>query len=734
MLAFFLVFGIAITGILRNTSALPGLVRLQQVKATVQSVLSAPKTFNVTLPAAPVRMFTTPPQQPPSFKIQAASISPAIKDIIAKSKKTNDRVGSDQSNTFDSVVAALAHDETQLASASRYTLLKDVSPDKSIRDAATEASQMLSDYGIEALMRPDVYKAVKAVYDAKPILEAEDERLLVKMELGYRRSGLLLSSQQQQQIKDLQQKMTNVSIAFSQNLGEENGGIWFSKDELDGVSSDLVDNWETKERDGVKQYKMTYKYPDIFPTLKYANVESTRRKAWVGYESKAPQNTELMVEMLALRREVSKLLGYRTFADYAIEEKMAKTGTTVMTFLNDLAEQLRPAGKKDLETLVAIKRQQGSELPFKGWDHSWATRILVEQEYDVDAEKVAEYFEMDNTVREMLGLYETLFSLKFNEVSVSEEDYETWHEDVRQFAVWRTDTSTFAGWLYFDMFPREGKFGHAAEFVIQPGGIDQEGDRQYPVVALVCNFSRSTKQKPSLLKHDEVVTFFHELGHAIHDLVSQVKWSRFHGTSVVPVSMITVVYFSFCSSVQDFVEAPSQMLENWCFKKNILSTISKHYKTGESLPDELIQRMQKAKDVNQGLSYLRQLHFALFDMKVHTDYAGTNTSQLTNFWNSLRTQVAFLDPSPENPPGEASFAHIMGGYEAGYYGYLWSKIYSSDMFATKFEGHELDPAVGAQYRDLVLGPGGSRDAMDTLIEFLGRAPNNAAFLKELGLN
>lgn len=175
------------------------------------------------------------------------------------------------------------------------------------------------------------------------------------------------------------------------------------------------------------------------------------------------------------------------------------------------------------------------------------------------------------------------------------------------------------------------------------------------------------------------------------------------------------------------------MLENWCYKKVILDRVSKHYRTGESLPDDLIEKMQRAKDVNQGLNYLRQLHLGLFDLKVHTDYKGKTEKELTDLWNTMRTEIALMDPSPENPPGEASFGHIMSGYEAGYYGYLWSKVYSTDMFATRFEGHELDPVVGAQYRDIVLAPGGSRDTMDTLIEFLGRPPNDAAFLKELGL-
>lgn len=537
--AFFLVFGIAIIGILRNSSTLPGLDRLIQLKGSFRSALATSALVDGTTITASPNRFGTPPQNPPTFKVKADSILPSIQEVIKRSRKINDEVASQSApRNFDSVVAALAYDEMQLNEVSRFSLLKNVSPEKGVRVAATDACQQLMDYLVEAVMRPDVYQAIKAVYDEKPILDAEDERLLVKMELGYRRAGLLLPSGSQQKVKDLQQKMTNISSVFAQNLGEEKGGIWFSKDDLDGVPADLVETWDTRYLNNTKEYKMTYKYPDIFPTLKYANQETTRRKAWVGYESKVPENVGLMVEMMKLRKDVAKILGYDTFADYAIEEKMAKTGIIATEFLGELAQKLRPAGQDNLKILKRIKKEQGTLAPLKGWDHSWASRILVEQEYDVDAEKVAEYFEMDNTVLEMLNVYETLFSLKFVELSRDDVHYDTWHVDVRQFAVWRSDSLAFSGWLYFDMFPREGKFGHAAEFVISPGGLDEAGVRQYPVVALVCNFSKPTKDKPSLLKHEEVVTFFHELGHGIHDLVSQVKWSRFHGTSVVPVSVL----------------------------------------------------------------------------------------------------------------------------------------------------------------------------------------------------
>jgi metallopeptidase MepB len=303
----------------------------------------------------------------------------------------------------------------------------------------------------------------------------------------------------------------------------------------------------------------------------------------------------------------------------------------------------------------------------------------------------------------------------------------SWHEDVKIFTVWddEEEGGSFVGYLYLDLHPREGKYGHAANFSLQPGYLYPDGTRRYPATALVCNFSKPTATKPSLLKHDEVVTLFHELGHGIHDLAGRTKYSRFHGTSVVG----------------DFVEAPSQMLENWCWTPSVLKSLSKHYKTGEQIPDELIDRQIAAKHVNDAIFNLRQLHFGIFDMTVHTPKSHEEAESInySELYNNLRTQIAGLK-GPEAlglksdwGHGQATFGHLIGGYDAGYYGYLSSQVYSTDMFYSVFKKDPMSKKEGRRYRHMVLEKGGSQEEMKTLEDFLGRPPSTKAFYEDLGL-
>jgi metallopeptidase MepB len=303
----------------------------------------------------------------------------------------------------------------------------------------------------------------------------------------------------------------------------------------------------------------------------------------------------------------------------------------------------------------------------------------------------------------------------------------SWHEDVKIFSVWddEGEGGSFVGYLYLDLHPRPGKYGHAANFSLQPGYLYPNGTRRYPATALVCNFSKPTPTKPSLLKHDEVVTLFHELGHGIHDLAGRTKFSRFHGTAVV----------------RDFVEAPSQMLENWCWTPSQLKSLSKHYVSGEQIPDDLIEKQISIKHINDALFNLRQLHFGIFDMTVHTpkSHAEAEGFKLSELYNDRRTEIsAIKGPEAFGQPsnwgnGQATFGHLIGGYDAGYYGYLSSQVYSTDMFYSVFKANPMDGKEGRRYRHMVLEKGGAQEEMKTLEDFLGRKPSTEAFYRDLGL-
>lgn len=659
-----------------------------------------------------------PPQQPPKWEHTPEQIIAQAEELVKRAQQLDDELATVKPSIKDTLERHAQFMNTTLGLQSQLTFYQHVSPSKDVRDASNKAEKIINDYSIESSQREDVYKSFQTLLDTVDLtaLNPETKRYLEKTVKEFKRNGLSLAKEDRAKVKDIQMKLSDLSLKFSKNLGENTEFILFTKEELDGVPQDVLSQFE--EVDG--KLKMTFKYPDIIPVTKYAKNSETRKRAFLGDQGKNVENGPLLEEAVSLRKQMAKILGYNNFADYVLEQKMAKDTKTVMDFLNALNEKLRPLGLKERESLMALKKQdlESKGLPFDDeyyiWDHKYYDNMLLEKEYQIDEQKIAEYFPMDSTISKMLSFFEKLFNLKFVEQL---EDKSIWHEDCKQFAVWNTDDPTkdqFVGWTLFDLHPRDGKYGHAANFGMSPGFTNAQGERVYPVTALVCNFSKPTKEKPSLLKHDEVTTFFHELGHGIHDLMGKTQYAKFHGTSVS----------------WDFVEAPSQMLEYWTWSPKELSALSSHYKTGEPIPSELVSQLIKTKHVNGGLFNLRQLHFGLFDMILHSS---ADDFDLTKFWNELRQDTTLLSNGDTDSKGFQSFGHIMGGYQAGYYGYLWSQVFAADIYYTKFQKDPMNTSNGVMYRDIVLARGGSRDEMDNLKELLGREPNNEAFSKELGL-
>lgn len=611
--------------------------------------------------------------------------------------------------TFQNVMLPMAVDENEFGLESHILgFYQSVSTDQALRDSSTEADQLMDDFSIESSMREDVYKLVEAVKKKNGELDPESQRLLEKDYKSYIRNGLgLPEGPKRDRFKEIKKRLSQISIIFQKNLNEEKGGLWFTPQELEGVPEDVLSGLAKGEGEHDGQLFLTFKYPDLFPVLKYAKSSETRKRVFIENENKCNQNVPLFREAIILRDEAARLLGYPNHAAFKIEEKMMKTAKTVDDFLGDLRQRLTKGGVQEREVLKSLKekdlKEQGAGQDFDGhyflWDHRFYDRMLLEQDYQLDAQMIAEYFPLQTTIHGMLQIFELLFGLVFVEITGEDrasisptkkgEDL-VWHPDVKLFSVWddEGEGNGFVGYLYLDMHPREGKYGHAANFNIQPGFIDTNGTRRYPATALVCNFSKPTAKKPSLLKHDEVVTLFHELGHGIHDLVSRTIYSRFHGTS----------------TVRDFVEAPSQMLENWCWTPSQLKALSQHYsslspqymaawqeqakvsssssttdaKPEEKIPDELISNLIKTKHVNDALFNLRQLHFGIFDMTVHepVNHEAVEKLKVSEKYNALRKEICQLD-GPEVlgqgdswGNGEATFGHLIGGYDAGYYGYL----------------------------------------------------------------
>jgi metallopeptidase MepB len=644
--------------------------------------------------------FRKPPQAPPCFTATPSSVLEDTKKMLAQSKKITDEIVAQVSEgeaSFKNVLLPMAYDENkQGLEAHILGFYQSVSTSQELRDASTEAEKLMDDFSIEASMREDVFKLVDAALKGKEQLDPESQRLLEKEHKNFVRNGLNIpAGSKRDRFKEIKKRLSQLGIIFSKNLNEEKGGLWLTAEELSGVPEDVLSLLK-KEND---KYWLTFKYPDLFPTLKYCTKSETRKKVFISNENKCNQNVPLFREAIILRDEAARLLGYPNHAAFKIEDKMAKTPKTVDDFLGDLRSRLSDGGIAEIKTLREMKKEDlaSSGADFDGryylWDHRFYDRMMEEKDYQLDQQLISEYFPLQTTIRGMLEIFEQLFGLVFVEIVGSDRDSLApsgkgddivWHEEVQVFSVWddEGEGSGFVGYLYLDLFPRLGKYGHAANFNLQPGFIQENGTRRYPATALVCNFSKPTAKKPSLLKHDEVTTLFHELGHGIHDLVARTTYSRFHGTA----------------TVRDFVEAPSQMLENWCWTPSQLKALSRHYsslspeymeawkeaakdgvkKPEERIPDDLIKKLIKTKNLNGALFNLRQLHFGIFDMAIHEpqSHEALEEMKITETYNRLRKDISKLD-GPEVlgqgddwGHGQATFGHLMGGYDAGYYGYL----------------------------------------------------------------
>lgn len=646
--------------------------------------------------------YRTPPQLPPRFTATPQSLVEDTKRLIDRSRGVQDGIVkalTPDKATFANTLLPVAHDENEMALETHIIgFYQAVSTDKALRDASSEAEKLLDDFGIESSMREDVFKLVDAVFKKGEKLDPESQRLLEKDHKSYIRNGLgVPAGPRRDRFKEIKKRLSEISIQFQKNLNEENGGLWFTREELEGVPEDTLSTLKEGEGENAGKLWLTFKYPDLFPTLMYAKNADVRRQVFVKNENKCNENVPLFREAIVLRDEAARILGYKNHAEFRIEDKMAKTPKTVEDFLGDLRSRLTAGGKKEIEKLLELKRQDlkergiqdGSDSHYFLWDHRYYDRLMLEKNYALDQQKIAEYFPLSTTIQGMLKIFEELLGLAFVEIVGKDRDALVesgkgsdivWHEDVQVFSVWddKEQGEGFVGYLYLDLFPREGKYGHAANFNLQPGFIQRDGKRRYPATALVCNFSKPTAKKPSLLKHDEVVTLFHELGHGIHDLVSKTIYSRFHGTN----------------TVRDFVEAPSQMLENWCWTPAQLRSLSNHYsylspeyeqaykessgkseKPSKEIPQEFIDSLINTKHVNDALFNLRQLHFGTFDMTVHTpaNHDDIEKLDITTTYNKLRKEISQLD-GPEVLDGkndwtwgngQATFGHLIGGYDAG---------------------------------------------------------------------
>ncbi len=614
--------------------------------------------------------------------------------------------------TFVNTVYAIETSGNLLVEAyHRFELLMQTRPEAEVRDAAQKAINLFNERLVDIEYDLDLYRAVKEFTARGIVLTGADDKLYQDTVLAYRRMGFDLPEEKRQELKNNLKKLADLGTQFDRNINEWSDHILVTREQLDGLPDTYIAGLE---REG-DQYKISLKYPEYFPFVDHARDEKARMELLVKFFNKGGQkNLKILSELIELRQKNAQLLGYATHADYQTETRMAKNAATVEHFISDLREKVKPLVDKDIADLKDAKKRAGFSSEFTQADVRYWLERLQEERFSVDANKVREYFPLHHVMDGMFKIYQTILGVRFTEL----RGYPLQHPDARLFRV-DDKNDGLLGYFGLDLYPRPNKYGHAAVFPVTSGQRKGLSGDEYvtPFVMMVCNFPKASNEAPSLLSHDEVKTFFHEFGHVMHGVLTVAPYSSQSGTSVS----------------RDFVEAPSQMLENWVWDAEMLKILSAHYKTNEPLPQELLDNMIKAKSHGIGHFTMRQLMLGTFDMGLHNRTAEKSLTpqKIADLYNKLVAQLIGVS-MPAGTIFPAGFGHL-NGYDAGYYGYMWSKVYSSDMFTRFKEKGLLDISVGTDYRQHILEPGSSREEMDLLVAFLGRQPSNEAFLKEIGL-
>ena len=661
----------------------------------------------------------------PDWEHTPEAVDAMTKNAIDTANKALDQIGAQDLSkvTFKSTVVAL--DDLNWAAgnaASRAVVLKESNTDPKVREAAENAVKTFQDWAVGIDYREDVYRALKAFADTKPNLSGEDKKLFDETMRDYRRAGLALAPDKRKEVEDLRKQLAKLGTDFDSNIVNAKAPVIFTKGELEGVPDSFLDAPGVKNKSeagpqGADTYTVLANVTWQFVTVEEnAKNEATRKKLYVIHDSLAKDtNRTVLNQMIELRNKIALRLGYKSWDDYQTEIKMAKNGAGAKKYINDLISGIQPKFAAEVAEIQKMKAADTHDPNAKigVWDWRYYDNQLVKQKYAVDKEALRDFFPFQQVLEGMFNIYQSIFGLKFEKIAAPYK----WIEDLQLYMVTDAATGEPLGMFYLDMFPREGKFNHFAEFSITGGKQMADGKYQRPVCALLCNFPPPSADKPSLMTHSDVETLFHEFGHCLHEITTHARYGRFAGTRVPG----------------DFVEAPSQMLQNWVWDKKVLDTFAADYRDpSKKIPAEIIKKMNDAKKATAAVFYRRQFAFAALDLAMHDVHPETGQWDCVDISNPVLEKV-FLPIEPSTTM-VTYFGH-MNGYDAGYYGYAWADAIAADM-ATVFEkapqGY-LDKQAGMKLRNEIYAQGDGRDVSVSIEKFLGRKQSVEPFLKKIGV-
>ncbi|CAM3680185.1 M3 family metallopeptidase [Flavobacterium chungbukense] len=667
--------------------------------------------------------FITKHNTAPFSQIKIEDYVPAFKEGIALAKAEIDAiVNNPDAPTFENTIVAMDFSGDILDRLSSiFFNLNSAETNDEMQKIAQEVSPLLSEFGNDIRLNADLFAKVKAVYDQKESLGLNPEQttLLDKKYKSFSRNGANLPEDKKNQLREIDKELSKLSLQFGENvLAETNNFELHLTDEKDlsGLPEGTIEAARLLAKNQEKEgWIFTLDHPSYVPFLTYADNRELRKKMAIAFGAKAFQNNEFdnqenVLKIAKLRFERANLLGYKTHAHFVLEERMAESPEKVFSFLNDLLAKAKPAAQKEFAELTAFAKELDGIEQLEKWDGAYYSEKLKQQLFNLDDEKLKPYFQLEKVLDGAFTVAKKLYGLTFTEVF----DIDKYHEEVTTYEV-RDADNNLVSIFYADFFPRKGKRNGAWMTSFKSQYV-KDGVNERPHISNVCNFTKPTETKPSLLTFNEVTTLFHEFGHGLHGMLADTVYPSLSGTSV---------YW-------DFVELPSQIMENWCYEPEALALFANHYETGEIIPIEYVQKIKESASFQEGLATLRQLSFGLLDMAWHGQDP-TNITDLKAFETEQFANTQLYPDVKENAMSTA-FSHIFqGGYSSGYYSYKWAEVLDADAFEFFQEKGIFNEEVAKKFKDNVLSKGGTEHPMTLYKRFRGQEPKPEALLKRAGL-